>query len=102
MLRLAAIIAIAASPAAATTCDEYIALMHAEGVRTVVALGCGEEAAIPADWNEALDTPAGACLISRAIGGEPTALAFVAYMEMMNEQRLGSGCPRVTQPEPQP
>lgn len=102
MFRLIAALGLAASPAAATTCGEYIALMRAEGVRTVVALGCGAAKDVPADWNAVFDTPAGACLASRAIAGATEMMALAVYMKTMNEQRDRAGCPRLTPPAQKP
>lgn len=98
MIRLATALTLAAAPAAAMTCDEYIAAMRAEGVRTIVALDCGTAEDVPQNWNDVFDTPAGACLGARMIGGAPEAMALAAYVAMMNDQREKAGCPKLTQP----
>lgn len=98
MIRLAAIIAMTAAPAVAMTCDEYVAAMRDEGVRTIVALDCGAAEDVPAAWNDVFDTPAGACLGARMIAGAPEAVALAAYVAMMNDQREKAGCPRITRP----
>ncbi|HMR51190.1 MAG TPA: hypothetical protein PKA33_01705 [Amaricoccus sp.] len=102
MFRIAVAIALAAAPAAAMTCDEYVDAMRAEGVRTIVALDCGTAETVPANWNDVFDTPAGACLGARLIAGDPEAMALAAYVAMMNDQREKAGCPKLTQPAPTP
>lgn len=96
MLRLAVALAIVAAPAGATTCSDYEILIRDEGVRTLVALECineAEAASLPEHWNAVLETPAGACVMSRTVAGEPAALAFVAYVGEMNAQRKAMNCP---------
>jgi len=88
--------AISASPAVATTCDEYVSAMRAEGIRTLVVTRCVQEADVAKldpNWNFILESPAGACLTSRLISGDKDALAFAAYLQMMNEQKDAKGCP---------
>lgn len=106
MLRFAAALAVAASPAYATTCDEYVALMRAEGVKTLVATGCVSQADVPSlhqNWNFIIETPAGACLASKWVQGDQAVLALMVYMKMMNEQKEAQGCPATEHPpEPTP
>jgi hypothetical protein len=102
MFRLAAVLALAAAPAAATTCAEYEALIYAEGVRTLIAAGCMEEGdALPADWRSVLDTPPIACLMAQTVAGEPHGFALKVYIEEMNRQKAAQGCPPI-RPEPTP
>jgi hypothetical protein len=94
MIRTAALLAVAATPLAAADCAEYAALMRAEGVRALVATECvASPDGLPGNWNDVLETPAGACLVSRTISGNPAALGLVAYMQQMNAQRRALGCP---------
>jgi hypothetical protein len=101
MFRLAAVFALIAAPVSATTCQEYEDLIRAEGVRTLIALECVSEAdaaALPDHWNAVMDTPAGACAISRSISAEPAALAFMGYAREMNAQRRAMDCPPPAHP----
>jgi hypothetical protein len=94
MFRIAAIFALLAAPAAAGTCTETEAMMRSEGVRALMRAGCIESPGeVPAEWNAVFDTPAGACMASRFITGDPAILGLTAYMEMKNTQRRAAGCP---------
>ena len=101
MFRLAAAFALAAAPAAATTCDEYVAMMRNEGVRTLVETGCVQRADVPAlhpNWNFILESPAGACLASRWVQGDEKVMGMMVYFKMMNEQKDAQGCPATEHP----
>lgn len=70
--------------------------MRAEGMRVLVATGCvapREIGSVPADWNDVFDTPAGACLGSRLVAGDPAARGLLVYMKAMNQQKAAQGCP---------
>lgn len=100
MFRFVCVLALVAAPAAATTCPEYVEMMRAEGVRTLVAAECASATAaaqMEGHWNDILDGPYGSCLISRTIAGDTNAVALAAYMDDMNRQRAELGCPRESQ-----
>jgi hypothetical protein len=94
MLRLVAALALAASPAMAETCADTEAVMRAEGVRALLAAECIQNPSeVPADWNAVFDTPAGACMASLLVSGDPDIMGLAVFMSMMNDQRRTAGCP---------
>ena len=96
MIRLACIAALAGSPVVAATCPEYVDLMRAEGIRTLVDTECisaADAATLDGHWNEILAGPYGSCLVARVMSGDPRTTAFGVYMDDMNRQRAAAGCP---------
>jgi len=101
LFRPALLAVVVASPAGATTCQEYVAMMRAEGIRTLVKAECispSEAASLAGHWNEILDGPYGACLASRAVAGNKEVWALTVYMTDMNRQKDAQGCPPERKP----
>lgn len=80
----------------ATTCPEYVAMMRAEGIRTLVRAECASQSeadAITGHWNEILAGPYGSCLASRFASGDPATMGLMVYMQDMNRLKDEQGCP---------